>query len=298
MDFKLDKNWTNLILIMLIFIVLIVSIRAFIWYTLELCETGKTPEIILSALLVIGVIALILTLTFAALVYQSRDLSDPKQALGLPEGSIRAIIALSLILIFMISSVLLYERVNFFGEPLKYESSGITEAQLNDIPKEEIKAISRYEIGNRTFYNVTRVVERNKTGEDIAKQIITTVSTLVVAVAGFYFGSKTVGGATGGAPAVSVPVIRSVDPVERKREEEFWFKIFGKNFDLAKEVKLVHDSKEIQCTEVTSSSTIIKCKLKIPKDISEYPAGKWTVVVINSDKGEDRLEAAFTVRDT
>jgi hypothetical protein len=98
--------------------------------------------ILLPLLVVYGVVALLASLTVVAVVLAALNLSDPKGALGLPDGSVRALIALSLILIFTIVSVFLLWH-----------------------PLENVQS-------------------------DLAKQILTTVSTLVVAVAGFYFGSR------------------------------------------------------------------------------------------------------------
>ena len=55
-----------------------------------------------------GVIALIAVLSCVAIGFSAVDLSDRSQALGLPSGSIRAVIALSLILLFGIVAVFLY----------------------------------------------------------------------------------------------------------------------------------------------------------------------------------------------
>lgn len=255
-----------------------------------------TPEFLLSVLLVISVIALLVFLTFTSVIFKYLGLSDRTQSLGLPEGSVRAVIALSLILIFMISSLLLYERVDLHGNPSVENYIGITQMQLDDIPKQEIAYIVRVkEENNETLFNAGRILEKSKTSEDIAKQIVTTMSTLVVAVAGFYFGSKAVAGVNSGI--TTVPVIRSINPTEGRRDKEIEFRIYGKNFELVKEVKLIRDSIEIPCTDITSNSTMIACTLKIPNDPEGYPAGKWTVVVINSDIGDDRLEGAFTVSE-
>jgi hypothetical protein len=263
-----------------------------------------TPEVLLSILLVVGVIALIIVLAGATTIIHSLGLSDRTNSLGLPKGSVRAVIALGLILIFMISSVFLYTQVDSHGGISIYNSTNITQAQLDAIPLGEIAFVQPAGIvNNEAVFNVGRIVELEANGAsvDIAKQIITTVSTLVVAVAGFYFGSNAVAGAvaaTGGVPAISVPVIRSIKPSGGKREEDIEIKIFGKNLELAEKVKLVRDSIEITCTDVTSSSTMAKCRLNIPKDSEAYPAGTWSVVVINSDTGEDRFLDAFTVEDT
>jgi hypothetical protein len=253
----------------------------------------KTPEGMLSVMLITGVIALIVALTFSAVIYKSLALADRTQTLGLPEGSMQAVIALSLILIFMMSSLVLYTQVSN-SEPMVY--MGITQQQFNEIPQGEIAWFHRNVFFNNVTYDVGRIIPKTQASQDIAKQIITTVSTLVVAVAGFYFGSKTaIQGIKGSVPAMSIPIIRNINPTDGERDKDIELNIFGRNFELAKEVKLIRDSFEILCTDVTSSSNLIKCKLKIPKDVKGYPEGKWTVVVINSDKGEDKLEGAFNV---
>jgi hypothetical protein len=52
--------------------------------------------------------ALFATLALVAITFSVAGLSDPTQALGLPEGSVRAAIALSLIVIFAIISIFMY----------------------------------------------------------------------------------------------------------------------------------------------------------------------------------------------
>jgi hypothetical protein len=296
MGVKMQDNWNKIICLSTLLLVIIGAVFILIYH---LMNKIKEPELILPILLVLSIIALIGCLCIATTLFHFQNMSDPTKSLGLPEGSVRAVIALSLIFIFMISTLFLYERVYEHGLVDIKVYTGITQKQLDDIPKEEIAYIRRLEKdGNETLFDVGRKMEKSKTSEDIAKQVITTVSTLVVAVAGFYFGTKAATVASGGTPATSMPVIRSINPTEGEREEDIEFKILGKNFELAKEVKLVRDSIEIQSTDITSSATVIKCKLKIPKDSKGYPEGKWTVVVINSDKGEDRLEEAFIVKDT
>jgi hypothetical protein len=238
-----------------------------------------------------------------AAVFKYLNLADPTKSLGLPEGSVQAVIALSLILIFMIMSLVLYTQVNTNAIGVEYKYTGINQTQLDAIPSGEITAIQRITVtdqkgvnNSEVLFNVTRrVIPKTSTSEDIAKQIITTVSTLVVAVAGFYFGSKAVAAAKSESPSMIDPVIRSISPDAFKREEEFEFKITGKNFDVPKEVKLINGLSKIACTEITSNDTLIKCMLKIPGDLQQYPDGAWTVVVTNSDGCEDRLEGAFKI---
>lgn len=105
------------------------------------------PAVLLTLIVVSGVAGLIAVLAIVSVVLSALGLSDPKEALGLPKGSVRALIALSLILIFSIVSLYLYGRLD--GQPSEEQTR-------------------------------------------FAQQIVTTVSTLVVAVAAFYFGARSV----------------------------------------------------------------------------------------------------------
>ena len=62
-----------------------------------------------------GVIVLVLLLTAVATMFSILNLTNSTQALGLPEGSIRAVIALSLIVLFAILSVFLYQNISTGG---------------------------------------------------------------------------------------------------------------------------------------------------------------------------------------
>jgi len=130
--------------------ILLVLLLIFVFYSINYIMREwpeKFPEILLTFTVVAGVVVLLASLTTVTIITSYLDLSDPKEALGLPKGSVRALIALSLIVIFSIMSLYLY-------------------AQLAGTPSEE----------------QTR----------FAQQLLTTISTLVVAVAAFYFGTKSV----------------------------------------------------------------------------------------------------------
>lgn len=101
------------------------------------------PEYALPVILIVGLIGLLAVLSMMVAIFRRFRLVSPEFPLGLPEGSIQAVIALSLILIFAIIGVYLHATAQ--GEQQ----------------------------------------------DEISTQLLTTISTLVVAVAGFYFGSKT-----------------------------------------------------------------------------------------------------------
>jgi hypothetical protein len=252
---------------------------------------GLPPEIVLGVVLVLGVIALVASLTFMTVTYKSLNLTNSNHSLGLPEGSVRAVIALSLILIFMISSVFLYYQVSQGHYDV---STGITQDQIDNFPQQNIIKIvyAGRNQSNESVFDVTTLIV-NQSSVDIAKQIITTVSTLVVAIAGFYFGTQAVAVAKN-ATGISSPLIRKIEPPELPPgEKKDDFKIFGKDFETP-QVKFVGESDTIECTNCRSNDTEIVCCVKIKDDA---PPGKYTVIVTNADGGEDRLEYGFEIKE-
>jgi hypothetical protein len=143
-------------------------------------------------LLVAGFVAVTLLLYLGTIILRTAGLGAEGEALGMPEGSIRALIAMSLVLIFAIIGVtVLYSGLG--GETTV--SNGITSAELDKLENVQVVAISVVDPaaspGTERF-NVTARAELSQAGHDFGLQLLSTVSTLVVAVAGFYFGSRSV----------------------------------------------------------------------------------------------------------
>jgi hypothetical protein len=160
-------------------------------------------EVVLPILLTSGVICLLASLALVALSLTSVGLSDKSQPLGLPQGTVQAVIALSLILIYVITSVHLYRQLN--GDVSQIV--GLTQAQLADIPSQEIVSSKPSQVGEGLFDVERRLA--NAASQDFAKQMLTTISTLVVAVAAFYFGTRAVEGAR---ERVEPPTLRILSP--------------------------------------------------------------------------------------
>ncbi|MEJ2241953.1 MAG: hypothetical protein P8Y18_07405 [Candidatus Bathyarchaeota archaeon] len=134
------------------------------------------PEFALPFMLIFGVVVLLISLTISAIVFNTLRIKLKDFALGLPPGSVRAIIALSLIVIFAITVVQLENST------IVWPNGTITQAQ-----------------------NTTVLLEPTQAEKDFSLQTLTTISTLVVAVAGFYFGAKAVSVARGEEePEISV----------------------------------------------------------------------------------------------
>ena len=170
-------------------------------------------------LLVAGLVAVALLLYLGTMIMKTAGLTTKKEALGMPEGSIRALIAMSLILMFAIIGVtILYSGMG--GEPI--QSNGITSAELEQLENVQIIAISVVDPaaspGTERF-NVTARPELSPAGHDFGLQLLTTVSTLVVAVAGFYFGSRAVaqGAKTAAAAQTAAAAATSAGAASRRR---------------------------------------------------------------------------------
>jgi len=156
-------------------------------------DPGEKQILQLPLMVLFGVIAFLGALTISAVVLNFFKLSNPLEALGLPQGSVRALIALSLILIFALMVIFMATNL---GGATEYEYTG--------------NSTVIYEGKNYTATNgtLTILLEPSAAAIDFSKQVLTTVSTLVVALAGFYFGTRSVAQAQQSKPEVSI----SLDP--------------------------------------------------------------------------------------
>jgi hypothetical protein len=133
-------------LILASLLVLAAVAAAFVWTSTNLVNA---PEVRVALVIVLGVSVLMTLLFLMAAGFRQMGLDDRQQALGLPAGTIRALIALILILLFAIIGVYLFSSVGQFSS---------TGPGAQD-------------------------------GARLAQQLLTTIATLVGAVSGFYFGT-------------------------------------------------------------------------------------------------------------
>lgn len=164
---RVKVSWWRIVLAGLLFVVAITVVPAAMWLITRIAGSYPRPEESLPALLISGVVALLIALAGLIVLFTAAGLEDRRAALGMPEGSIRAVIALMLILLFSIMAIFLYGTLRF-GSDSTYEL-----ARTNAAAADALAA-----------------------SEDIARQLLTTVGTLVVAIAAFYFGSNSVASAT------------------------------------------------------------------------------------------------------
>jgi hypothetical protein len=266
------------------------------WFAIK---ASVDPELMMGILVVIAIATLMSVLFIVAAGFSSMSLTDPKQALGLPEGSIRAMIALVLIMVFIIFGIHLFRKVGSVNTTFLGVTKTVSAFKISGDKPIPLVYQPR---GDETGYDVYAVGEVNDEGKRLAQQLITTVGTLVVAIASFYFGSTMTSSAAKkeregivaaqALTAASNPVIKDITHKEGEKGQEITMEITGTDFKAPRKVQLLRGSEAMAGTEVLSNATKIQCKIMIDKE----PGGKWDVVVLNEDGKEARLVEAFTIK--
>ena len=144
----------------------------------------QESETQIGMVVVFAVSALVTLLTVTVIIFDRLKLTNAKQALGFPEGSIRALIALFLVIIFIIMGVYLFRTV---AEGMVTQLTNLTADQVVQLGDHVIDVIQNE---SETF-DVTLRVGATPAAEQLALQLVTILGTLVTAVASFYFGSST-----------------------------------------------------------------------------------------------------------
>ena len=154
---------------------LAISVVALILTVSDAINTNDTPYLTTTLTIIFGTTTILTTLIVAAIMFTVLGLANEGEALGLPSGSVRALIALLLIIIFAIMVVFMHADMT--RTPLTYENGTYV-----------------FDDNGALLYDEPFAAQI-----DFSKQILTTISTLVVAVAGFYFGTQAVKTAKGTA---------------------------------------------------------------------------------------------------
>lgn len=175
--------------------------------------TGPQEFVKISAIVLFGLGLTITLFAVLAIVYSFLNLDDGKQALGLPDGSVRALLAFSLVLIFVCLAVFLYSRIDDVQcQNCGKDLSEQTQAQIDSLKKDGFIVTAEpmhdkdgkqvyQQIPGQTagqtqndlahpLYNATYYPKGNPNATDFAKQIFTTLATIFVSVVSFYFGSS------------------------------------------------------------------------------------------------------------
>ena len=182
--------------------VLAAAVVLLIMLSSEAKESG--PETALSLVFVAAAVVLILVVCTLTIVFKRLRLSDPEEPMGLPRGSIRAVIALLLIMLFFIAALFLFNSTRESPPDASdtRQLTAITAERLGEIPTTDIRTSSPRTENGTVVYDVVLYPRSSITqsSNDLAKQLVTTLATLVTAIAAFYFGANSVSSAMKEAP--------------------------------------------------------------------------------------------------
>jgi hypothetical protein len=263
----------------------LVAVVLLFYVFLELKGLVALRQDALPLLAIGGVVILVLLLTAVATMFSILDLTNKDQAMGLPEGSIRAVIALSLIVLFAILSVFLYDSISRGGSVATItEMPAADRAQFirdNPLNAREIQSVA-----SKTTPGTFDVTYRtaNAASEDFAKQLLVLLGTLMTAVASFYLGAGTVtsavkaGSEAGNQTSAAAPTFTGLNKTKHSIATDgaiLHLEIFGTNLDGFSRVRLVRPGgTPIDGTSVNPGATKLSCDLKVDSAI-----GTWRIEV-------------------
>jgi len=176
------------------------TVLSVLYFLISIQPAGPAVGLGTIVVLLAGLAVVTLLLYLGTLVLRALDLSAPTEALGMPSGSIRALIAVSLILLFAIVGFVVFRSAS---DGRAGSSHGISQAQIDKLRLDGSTIVSQSVItpapgqpaasAGAELYDVESVAGLSPDAHDFGLQLLSTTITLVVAVAGFYFGAQSVG---------------------------------------------------------------------------------------------------------
>ena len=173
-------------------------------------------DITLPLLAISGVSVLLVSLALVSISFATFGLSDKTQALGLPEGSIRAVIALSLLVIFAIVAFSLFASLSAATKP---------PAEAVDFAKQLLTLVGTLVTSLSSFYFGAKTATGAKT-EDTTK-----------------------------SPSLRSVNPSSLDLTKDLTDSKKTFTVAGDNLDLIKEAKIVQGNGQIVASKVSSNAS-------------------------------------------
>lgn len=258
---------------------------------------NEVPAMVGLPILAIGaVIVLIILLCTMSVVFASYGLQDKSQALALPEGSIRAVIALMLIVLFAILSIYLFGSL-----------SGGQRTQIGPVDGDMLKQLEQ-RFGEVNLYRITHPAADGKAptytvllrepasqeGIDFARQLLVLVGTLVTSIASFYFGSKTATEIAERVSAPAAPVVELLDPVAYvKGSGPRTFLLKGRNLGSVTGAGITLGGRQVPAATVDAS---VPGELRFTLEVTEAePDGDWALTLTDAKLGAQPTGRTITV---
>lgn len=226
------------------------------------------PEIALTMLLIFGIVSLLFVLLIISAAFSALGLSDKKMALGLPEGSVRAVIALTLILVFVILGLFLFQQLGStdersyliredelvnFGDKYPDAQGNISSIATVEVPGTETEPLE-------TMFEV--IVEKQPlTADDrrnFATQLLTALATLVAAISSFYFATRAAStnapssSGEDAQPSAQVPVLSGIQPPTIKPKAPTDLTFNGTNLQSVTRVRFMLGEEEKYAMDVNA----------------------------------------------
>lgn len=286
-----------------------------------LTKLAPTSQGALPLLAIGGIVVLVLLLASVAIVFKILGLTNETQAMGLPEGSIRAVISLSLIVLFAILSVFLYqgvggslstisnltdaERLQFFRDhPTAQAIQSVLVREKNGDPvilkKDEKGEPIKTADGKLPYLYEVTYRTPNSSSDDFAKQLLVLLGTLMTAVTSFYLGAGTVTSAVKAGDralqtdaANSAAKVSDIEPKTYKVADgpTLPLKVSGINLGKVSAVKIVRNGSDpVIGTDLKKSSTSVTCNLAVNANMT---GNSWDVVIEVAGKPVDTKQGAL-----
>lgn len=237
-----------------------------------------------------GVLLLLGALLLFTTIIRLIGLSDPKSALGLPEGSVRALLALALVGLFaiMASSVLV-------GSSPPREIKGVLESDIaivlkaNPAEHDIFWVPETLEAGKPQRF--TAMVGSANRVDDFAKQMLTLVGTLMTAIVSFYFGSAAFSGSTSQGESDAQPNPTGISPTVSTEGASQLYTITGTRLaNLTRVEALPENGGSPVVADVKAAGAEAKATLKLNK-------GKWTFHVYTASGAQAAVPVSIDVTE-
>src|SRR5437660_4147553 len=127
------------------------------WALITNPKSGENAAVVLPLLTIGGLLSLLIVLALMSVFFQTLGLSNKEQALALPEGSVRAVIALGLIVLFAILSIYLYASLRV--EPKASEVGVDFAKQVLTIVGTLVTAVASFYFGANTVASAQKAAK-------------------------------------------------------------------------------------------------------------------------------------------